>query len=196
MPEKHALQVAKYARLYRLLADRPEFLNADAGARLDAAWTQDAPGSLALLDRVLVGRMSELDRMCGYAVAKLRTQASAGVLDVLGVLDPARVAAMYYALPEPRRHLALRDAAWSYHVGRVDRRAVAEAAEFWDDMPSLMVPTGLPHEDQADYFRFIREAERARLGLSHVLARAESALVHGAKSSNHVRSTRNDEEAA
>src|SRR4051812_46918347 len=97
-----------YVRLYRLLARRPEFLTHDADTRLDAAWDV---GGVPVLDRNMLRRARELDRLCGYAVRKLQNRTSASVLDVLGVLDPLRIVAMYYALPRERRVSVLRDPA-------------------------------------------------------------------------------------
>jgi hypothetical protein len=80
------------------------------------ALTDDAPGPLHLLDAGMVRYSSELDRLCGYAVSRLRQHARVEVLDVLGMLDPERVAAIYYAVPPGRRAALLKDPAWAYHV--------------------------------------------------------------------------------
>jgi hypothetical protein len=163
------LAIALKARLYKLVADRPEFLGTDAAARLDAAWTDSAPGSLALIDRINVAAMTEVDRLCGYAVAKLRSAASRPVLDVLGMLNPDRLVAMYYALPEAKRSSLLRDGAWAFYVNRADPDAVQAAEAFWNDMPALRVSTDLSPAAQAAMHRFQREAERLRAGLPHDL---------------------------
>ena len=170
-----ALGVALYARLYRLLADRPEFQTADTGARLDKALTLDAPGSLPLLDRVMIARATGTDLMCGYAVAKLRRVKSAALLDVLGMLDPQQVVAMYYALPSGRRSVLLSDPAWAYHVQRVDPAAVAEATAYWDDVPALTPPDDMSPAAQADWFRAARAAERKGAGLAPALSPADQA---------------------
>lgn len=168
-PPLDPLGIALKARLYRLVADRPEFLTTDVGARLDAAWTSDAPGSLALIDRIGVAGMTEVDRLCAYAVAKLRGAASGAVLDVLGMLDPERLVAMFYALPQERRQVVLRDGAWAFYVNRVDPDDVQGAFGFWDDMPTLLVSEDLSPAAQADMHRFLREAQRCRAGLPHDL---------------------------
>ena len=51
------------------------------------------------------------------------------LLDALGVLDPDRVAATYFALPEKRRETLLRDYDCARHVREVEREVPdAEAA--------------------------------------------------------------------
>jgi hypothetical protein len=148
------------------------------GRRIDAAWTASAPGSLPVLDRVLMAQTTELDQMCGYAVAKLRHRASGHVLDVLGVLDPERIVAMYLALPARRRDVVRRDGAWAYHVGRADLDAVAQALDDWDEMPALLVPEDMSHEAQAEIQHFTREAQRYRAGLSHELTPEQVEMVN------------------
>jgi hypothetical protein len=173
-----AHRVALLVRLFRLLANRHEFRTPDAARRIDAAWTSSSPGSLPVLDRWLITQATELDQMCGYTVAKLRKTASAPVLDVLGVLDPERIVAMYYVLPERRRSAVLRDGVWAYHVGHADLDAVAEALADWDEMPDLLVPDDMPHEAQAEIQDFTREAQRYRAGLSHELTPEQVEIVH------------------
>lgn len=177
MASADPLHVALYVRLFRLLADRPEFLTRDVGARIDAAWTDDKPGSLVLLDRVLVAHMSELDSLCGYAVAKLRAAAAAPVLDVLGILEPERIVAMYCSLPPRRRGTVVRDAVWAYHVNHADLDAIAAAGTEWDEMPDVQVPTDLAPDAQRDYHRFVREATRLRVDLPHDLTDDELGCV-------------------
>lgn len=176
--EMDAQRIALMARLFRLLADRPEFLTTNVGSRIDAAWTTSAPGSLPALDRWLVTQAGELDRLCGYAVAKLRSSAPPVLLDVLGLLDPERIVAIYYAMPEDRRSAVLRDGAWGYYVGRVDPGTVAVASADWDEMPSLLVPDDVASPVQIEIHRFGREAQRYRSGLPHGLAPHEVELVN------------------
>jgi hypothetical protein len=133
-----------------------------------------------VLDRWLITQATELDEMCGYAVAKLRKMAAAPLLDVLGVLDPERIVAMYYVLPERRRSAVLRDGFWAYHVGRADLDAVAEALADWDEMPDLLVPDDMPHEAQAEIQHFTREAQRCRAGLCTNSRPSRSTLCTGA----------------
>jgi hypothetical protein len=162
VPPNNALAAALYARVYRLLADRPEFLTADRQARLDAAWTSDAPGCLCLVDRVLIGRLADVDLMCGYAVAKLRTGASSTLLDVLGCLDAERVVGMYLALPARRRLAVMRDPVWAYRVRHADLPAIREAAAFWADMPDGQVPPDMSAEAQSSYFDLVRGVHQGR----------------------------------
>jgi hypothetical protein len=116
------LRIALLARRLTVLAQRPELLTADPDTCVAQALTDSAPGPLELLDAVLATSAGELDRMCAHAVRWLGST-SAGkraVLDVLGVLTPDRIVAMYYALPPERRKVARRDPAWAFHVQQVE----------------------------------------------------------------------------
>lgn len=67
---------------------------------------------------------SELDRFCGYAVALLNNpgrRSVASLLDALGILDPDRVAAIYFALKPERRKVMRADPACSFHIQSVER---------------------------------------------------------------------------
>jgi hypothetical protein len=167
------LEVAMLARLYRLLADRPEFQRSDLGERIEA--TSDPEVPLGGLDRVLIEKSTELDRLCGYAVAKLsRGCKTAELLDVLGTLDPARIVAMYYALPRDRRRLIEKDPAWSYFVANAPDGI--EEVEFrlddFDLKDEVPLPNGLN--------RFQRERRKYKAGLPHDLSETEMDLVDGA----------------
>jgi len=165
------------ARLYRLLADRPEFMNEDHEVRLKLAWTADAPGSLALVDRVLVVAADEIDRLCGYVLRHLRHRAEEAVLDVVGALTAERLVAIYIALPRRRRSAVKRDPVWAYHVARTDHAAIEAAEQFWDELPDVAIPEDMSWQDQDAYFCFIREADRYRAGLSHELTSKQVDMV-------------------
>ena len=109
-----AYKIAFLARRYRLLSERPELLTADRAELVERIIA--SPVTIGEFDRSLILHTSELDRLCVHAVRVLTQRASAPVLDVLGVLDGDRLAAMYYALPESRRASVRRDVAWSYNV--------------------------------------------------------------------------------
>ena len=115
--------ITTHARRFELLARRPEFRSPDRLARIDYALSPDAVEPLHLLDVALVVGASDVDRMCGYAVAQMRTRRVAGdVLDVLGMLDADRIVGMYYALPDDKRAAVRRsDGVWSHHVSAVER---------------------------------------------------------------------------
>jgi hypothetical protein len=166
------------ARLCRLLADRPEFMNEDVGARLDMAWTEEPPGSLPLLDRVLMAGSDELDRLCAYVLRHLRERAEAAVLDVVGVLGPERLLAIYVSLSRRRQTAVLRDPVWAYHVGRANLEAIEAAERFWDELPDVPVPDDMPWPEQREYFAFIREADRYRAGLPHELTPEQVEMVN------------------
>jgi hypothetical protein len=178
-PDRALLEVALYERLYRLLARRPELLTNEKADRADIAWTESPPGSMALIDRLMVEQVTELDRLCGYAVARLRTSAPASVLDLLGILTRERVLAMYYALPRERRRALLRDPVWGYHVQQVDPAEIASAFDFWADMPDGLLPDDMSHDAKRRYFRFVREAQRYRAGLPNDLSDDERRCVVG-----------------
>jgi hypothetical protein len=107
-------RIAMLARLYVLLSEHPEYMTDDVGARIDRSLS--APVPLGFADQTLLMAATEIDRFCGYTVAMLRSQSSKLLIDALGVLDPDRILAIYYALPDRRRKSVLSDAAWNYHV--------------------------------------------------------------------------------
>jgi len=82
---------------------------------------------------------SELDRLCGYAVALLsRTgERCAHLLDLLGVLDPDRICAIYFAVSASRRDRLRRDPVWGYHVQQVE----AEMPEALNGLRTLVERT-------------------------------------------------------
>lgn len=67
--------------------------------------------------------------MLGYAVAVMSHKGGriAEVLDVLGMLNPDTICAVYYALPEERRATVTRDPVWAYHVAQLDLEEMREA---------------------------------------------------------------------
>jgi|GEM_PF-6195917 len=152
-------------------------MNEGVGARLGMAWTEEPPGSLPLLDRVLMMGSDELDRLCAYVLRHLRERAEAAVLDVVGVLGPERLLAIYVNLPRRQQAAVLRDPVWAYHVGRADLDAIETASQFWDEIPDLSVPDDMPWPEQREYFAFIREADRYRAGLSHELTPEQVEMV-------------------
>lgn len=174
---RRAFAIATAARLYRLLADRPEFIREDRGERIDLTCPDALPMPLSVFDAVLVERAGELDRLCGYAVRMLRRGRSAAVLDLLGTLDADRLLAIYYALPADRRRRVLDDGVWSYYVGREPDDmddALAEVAELAEDATDAEpLPGGM--------VRFRREARRYRAGLAHDLTPDEVALCDEAR---------------
>jgi hypothetical protein len=102
------------------MARRPEFLNATEQERPARAFSGEAI-PLVLLDAALVAEVSEVDRLCAYAVRTLQGSGQkAALLDVLGMLEPDRIVAMYYALPPKRREAVRNDFAWNYYVAEVE----------------------------------------------------------------------------
>jgi hypothetical protein len=122
--DRRGWEIAANARRYRLLARRPEFLSHDRAVRADHALSEDPPGELDLFDAVMAIGTSELDRFCGFAVALLNNPKRRSVvtlLDAIGILDPDRVAAIYFALEPNRRKVMRDDPACAYHVRQVER---------------------------------------------------------------------------
>ena len=126
-----AYRIGFLARRYRLLSERPEFLTANRAELIERVLA--SPVTIGELDRSMILHASELDRLCAHAVRGLAQRTSRPVLDLLGVLSPERLAAMYYALPENRRAGVRRDPAWAYHVERVPL-GTAEAVEEFEQL--------------------------------------------------------------
>lgn len=164
-----ALNVALGARLYRALADREEYRHEDRGERIDRT-EQAITRGLSELDAELIGRATELDRMCGYAVRVLRKRAQADLLDLLGALPPDNLAAVAFALPEKRRRaIEGRDPYWMRAVAAVDPDALGQANEVADRFDAMC-------QRMDDGFRatlgqdFIDELARLREGERRIMA--------------------------
>jgi hypothetical protein len=156
---RRAWNIAAYARRFALIARRPEFQIGDRSARAGHALTDGPPGPLPLFDAVsTIGASdlgaSDLDRLCGYAVAVLRRggRGMAMLLDVLGMLDADRLCAIYFALPPERRSAVRRDPIWGYHVQHLESE-IPEAewtlSELIEDTPASEVGYALAREDLA-----------------------------------------------
>lgn len=122
-----AVKVALLARRYRLLSERPELLTSDRAELIERILASPVP--IGEFDRSVILHANELDRLCAHAVRVLTQYASASVLDVLGVLDADRLAAMYYALPESRRASVRHDVSWSYNVEQASSGVTEAIAE-------------------------------------------------------------------
>jgi hypothetical protein len=114
MDSTRASHIALLARTYTLLSERPEYLIADAGERIERVL--DPPLPLNSVDKTLLMAVTEIDRVCGYTVSLLRQRMSKALLDGLGVMDPDRLVAIYYALPKNRRQHVRKDPVWAYHI--------------------------------------------------------------------------------
>lgn len=107
----------------------------------------------------------DIDRMCAHAVRVLSERPSPPLFDVLGMLDPERVVAMYFALPKRRRFIALRDPVWAWQVQQVDEEAIEQEIAFWDAMPAdIADPDHLAEREEM--FQVGRESARRQAGLS------------------------------
>ena len=124
-----AYRVAIRARAYRLLAQRPELRTHDHDDRLRHALEDEPPGRMRALDAILVHQAGELDILCGYAVALLSRPGArtSELLDLLGMLDPEHLLAIYFALPEDRRRAVTRDFVWTYYVSRAPAAEIERA---------------------------------------------------------------------
>lgn len=118
--ELDANKIAMLARLYQLLARRPELLTHGPQERRQKT-IYDPPVPISALDAAMVSEATELDLLCGYAVRRLSQPGATlkGVLDVLGMLTPERVCAMYLALPKERRRLIQRDPVWGWYTQQI-----------------------------------------------------------------------------
>jgi hypothetical protein len=151
--ESEPYLVAHYARRFELLARRPELLNKNREDRVAHSFGDSAgPGPLHLLDIANVVGAGELDFLCAYAVTILRKPggASAALLDVLGILDPVRVAAIAFALPEERRRRLRRDPYWNRAISEVEcamPEAIAALDELIDETPTSEVGYALARID-------------------------------------------------
>ena len=178
-----AYRIALKARLFRVLCDRPAYLVADRGELIERML--GAPVPLSELERTLVLGANEVDLLCAQAVRTLSHRTSDALLDVLAVLDPERLVAIYYALPCKRRGLVRREPAWAYHVDHEPedtaaaladvkewvesgQRGVADRAALVGMAPSRVCTAALGHE---------RLALRAEAGLPTIISEAELDLI-------------------
>ena len=119
---RRAFEVAANARRFRLLARRPEFLSPLRSARIHYA-LDDEIGPTHLFDAAQLVGASVLDRFSGYVVALLNSserRSVATLLDAIGILEPDRVAAIYFALKAEHRYEMRRDPACAYHVQQIE----------------------------------------------------------------------------
>lgn len=178
-----AYGIAFKARLYRLLSERPEYLMVDRGEVVERLL--DVQVALGEFDRTLILHASEIDRLCGHAVRAFAQRAYAPVLDVLGVLDPDRLAAMYFALPASRRESLRRDVAWAYHLDRMPpetEQVVAEVQGWALDSQSAGAGrarlTGVaPTDARTAMQRYERLALRHEVGLPVTLSEQEREVI-------------------
>jgi hypothetical protein len=133
--DRRGWEIAANARRYRLLSRRPEFLSHSRVVRADHALSDESLPVLDLFDAVMAIGTSELDRFCGYAVALLNNpkRRSGPLLDAIGILDPDRVAAIFFALDPSRRKVMRDDPACAYHVQQVEQD-YAESEEALEEM--------------------------------------------------------------
>jgi hypothetical protein len=129
-----ARRIVTQARLYRLLARRVEFANHDRISRARRALDVEPTGPLHLLDAVSVINAGELDQLCGYAVRLLSSKGkrTAELADMLGMLDPERITAIWWALPKDRRRALQRDPACGYHIHKYRNDLPAAERELQD----------------------------------------------------------------
>jgi hypothetical protein len=159
-------RIGRLARLYRLLADRDEYMSRDLEQRLAATSARRVP-HMSGVDAESIENVGEIDRVCGAAVRRLRKRADAGVVDVLGWVDPDRLAAVALALPEGRRRAVLgRDYAWTRAFGGINHDAIREVETLIADFDAV----GERLDDAlrqlgGDPEAFADDARRAMLGL-------------------------------
>lgn len=178
-----AYHIAFLARRYRLLSERPEYLTANRAELIDRML--NAQVAVGDFDRTLILQTSELDRLCAHAVRTLAHHTPAAVLDVLGVLHPDRLAAMYYALSVSRQESVRRDPAWAYQIERVppDTEAVVAEVAGWAEGTQQIraslarLDAQAPSEARKDAERWDRSMLRHEVGLPVMLTDAERKLI-------------------
>lgn len=122
-------QLAVRARLYRLLADRPELMRVglDLGERIERTSPPIRETRLPLVEALAVEDVTEVDRLCGAAVRRLRRRVDEGTIDLLSYLEPDRLAAVVLALPKNRRRAVLNKCyEAAYAESRIDEEQVRE----------------------------------------------------------------------
>lgn len=188
-------RIALFARRFRLLAHREEFLRADPEERVAATRRSRRMIPLSLHDQVQVIGSGELDRVCAGAVRRLSKggQGIAAPLDALGHMEPDRLCGVYFALPKGKRRALHKDPVWDYNVRKVER-GMAEAIEDIDEIATegevfakrradLMAE--MSAGDQAMWERFENEQMRRLAGLDHNLSDAEVETLEQARRDAH-----------
>lgn len=177
MSAGQAFTIAAQARRYALLSERPELLYSGPAVRAERLMESNRTP----LDVVLLGIVSDADRLCAAAVAMLNREAPQAkpILDLLAVLPAEYLLGVYFALPVERRRQCESDAVWAYHLRRVPD-GVGEAAQ------ALLALTldgpedeadGILEPDEATEFRLFSEGLlRRTIGAPHDLSEAEEAL--------------------
>jgi len=120
-----SLQIAWRARLFALLGRRPELRSSDRDTRIHHALIENCC-CLHLFDAFSIVHASDLDRLCGQAVSLFRRRATLDVLELLSMLDPERICALYYALPRGRRAPLLKQGDWACCVLSTNEREVEQ----------------------------------------------------------------------
>jgi len=179
------VNIAMWARLFRVLADRPDYLRHDLGERIERTAATASP-SLSPVDADLIAIASELDLLCGYAVSLLRSKASGSVLDLLGMLSPERLAAVALALPESRRETILRrDPVWARAVAAIDPDTLEAANQLADDVDTFAhefdndVRESFGPEYAARLADLDQQVRRRDLGLPHNVSPEDTAQLAG-----------------
>lgn len=102
-------RIVMLSRLYMLLGKHPECLPANTGEHVRTSLQLNG------IDRSLLVAATEIDRLCSYTLM-LHSDTSDALFAALGVIDPDRIIAMFYALPSRRREMIMRNPAWTYHL--------------------------------------------------------------------------------
>lgn len=178
-----AYRIAFLARRYRLLSERPEYLTANRAELIKRMLA--AQVAVGEFDRTLILHASEVDRLCAHAVRALAHRAPAAVLDVLGVLHPDRLAAIYHSLTPKRQAAVRRDPAWAYqieHAPPETAEAVAEVEGWAEDIQQVTarlarLAAQAPSEARKDTERWDRSMLRREAGLPVLLTDAEREVI-------------------
>jgi hypothetical protein len=172
--QAQAQTIAFLARRYRLLSERPEYLTGTHGQRIELL----LKSGLGELDRTLILYTSAIDRLCGHLVTLLRTESDtpSALLDAFGVMDPDRIVAVYYALPDGRREEVRSDPVWAYHILNAPPgvgQAIEEIAQLAEETQQAVVRLAAltASAPKADRLATLRH-ERAALTLTRLFPHA------------------------
>lgn len=167
MSPAREVNIAMWARLYRLLGDRDEYMllaGRGVGERVERT-RYDRATCLSAVDAGLVVNATEADRVCAAAVRILRRGTNAGVTEMLTVLNRDRQAAVALALPEGRRTAIFGPRVESTFELDADRLRTAEEVAAGLDAATKLPWSVLSGEDARELAEFDHQLRRRDAGL-------------------------------
>ncbi len=185
---ERAADIAIQSRRFRVLSQHPEIRYAKPADRAkyvssNAAWNY--------LDVILVGSATESDVICAEAIVQISDSLEAermggddsddvfARLDLLSLLSPDRLIAIYYALPEGDRAVCSSHYVWASHLNE----APDEVGLYLEEIASLGIrqrdfgiPLDIDEDIAEDYAEFTRENLRREMGLPHTMGPKHTAI--------------------